>query len=101
MRTRLQQSERKLHNEELNDLYCSPNIVRVIKSSRMRWMEHVVRIGRRGAYRVLVGRSKGKRPLGKPRHIWKNNIKMYLQEVGCGAMDRIIWLMTGTGGAHL
>jgi hypothetical protein len=88
-------------NSAFNDLYSLPNIVRVIKSSRMRWMEHVARIGRRGAYRVLVGRSKGKRPLGKPRHRRKNNIKVDLQKVGCGTMDRIIWLMTGTGGGHL
>jgi hypothetical protein len=67
----------------------------------MKWVEHVARIGKRGAYRVLVGRSKGKRPLGKSRHRWKNNIKMDLQEVGYGAMDRIIWLMTGRGGGHL
>ena len=78
----------KLHNEELSDLYSSPSIVRVIKSSRMRWVEHVARIGRRGAYRVMVGRTKGERTLGKPRHRWKNNIKMDLQEVGCEAMDR-------------
>ena len=60
---------RKLHNEELNDLYSSPNIVRVIKSRRMRWAEHVVRMGeRRGVYRVLVGKRDGRRPLGRPRH---------------------------------
>ena len=59
---------RKLHNEELNDLYCSPNIVRVIKQRRMRWAEHVARMGeRRGVYRVLVGRPEGRRPLGRPR----------------------------------
>ena len=80
---------RKLHNDELNDLYFSPNIVRVIKFSRMRWVGHVARMGRRGAYRVLVGRPKGKIPLGKPRHRWKNNITVDLQEVGCRAMDRI------------
>jgi len=62
---------RKLHNEELNDLYCSPNIVRVIKSRRMRWAGHVARMGeRRGAYRVLVGRPEGKRPLERPRRRW-------------------------------
>ena len=49
----------------------------------------------------LVGKPEGKRPLGRPRRRWEDNIKMYLQEVGCGAMDRIIWLMTETGGAHL
>ena len=59
---------KKLHNEELNDLYCSPNIVRVIKSRRMRWVGHVARMGeKRGVYRVLVGKSEGKRPFGRPR----------------------------------
>jgi len=81
---------RKLHNEELNDLYCSPNIIRVIKSRRMRWAEHVARIGeRRGVHRVLVGKPEGKRPLGRPRHRWEDNIKMDLQEVGCRGMDWI------------
>jgi len=79
---------RKLHTEELNDLYCSPNIVRVIKSRRMRWVGHVARMEqRRGIYRVLVGKPEGKRPLGRPGHRWEDNIKMDLQEVGCGDMD--------------
>ena len=73
---------RKLHNEELNDLYCSPNIVRVIKRRRMRWAGHVARMGdRRGVYRVLVGKPEGKRPLGRPRRRWEDNIKMDLQQV--------------------
>jgi len=60
---------RKLHNEELKDLYCSPNIVRVTKLRRIRWAGHVARMGKgKGVYRVLVGKSKGKRPLGRPRH---------------------------------
>jgi len=81
---------RKIHNEELNDLYCSPNIIRVIKSRRMRWAGHVVRMGeRRGVYRVLVGKPEGKKPLGRPRRRWENNIKMDLQEVGCGGVDWI------------
>jgi len=76
---------RKLHNEELNDLYLSPNIVRVIKSRRMRWAGHVARMGdRRGVYRVLVGKPKRKRTLGRYRLRWEDNIKMDLQEVGCG-----------------
>ena len=81
---------RRLHNEELNDLYCSPNIVRVIKSRRMRWAGHVARMGEeKGVHRVLVGKPEGKRPLGSPTHRWVDNIMMYLQEVGCGYMDWI------------
>jgi hypothetical protein len=81
---------RKLHTEELNDLYCSPNIVWVIKSRRMRWAGHVACMGeRRGISRVLVGKPEGKRPLGRPRHRWEVNIKMALQEVGCGGRDWI------------
>jgi len=81
---------RRLHNEELNDLYSSLYIVRVIKSRRMRWFGHVARMGgERGAYRVLVGKPEGRRPLGRPRRRWVDNIRMYLQEVGCGYMDWI------------
>ena len=81
---------RKVHNEELNDLYCSPNIVWVIKSRRMRWATHVGRMGEsRGAYRSLVGKTELNRRLGRPRRRWEDNIKMYLQEVGCGGMDWI------------
>jgi len=77
-------------NEELNDLYCSPNIVRVIKSRRMRWAGHVARIGEeRGVYRVLVGKPEGRRPLGRSRRRWADNIRTDLQEVGCGYMDWI------------
>ena len=66
---------RKIHNEELNDPYCSPNIFRVIKSSRMRWAGHVARMGEsRGVYRVLVGKPEGKRPLGRHRLRWENKI---------------------------
>jgi len=76
---------RRLHNEELNDLYSSPNIVRVIKSKRIRWAGHVARMGEdRGVYRVLVGKPEGKIPLGRPRRRWVDNIRMDLQEVGCG-----------------
>ena len=76
---------RRLHNEELNDLYSSPNIVWVIKLRRMRWAGHVARMGEeRGAYRVLVGKPEGKKPLGRPRHRWVDTIRMDLQEVGCG-----------------
>jgi len=81
---------RRLHNEELNDLYSSPNIVRMTKSRRMRWAGHVARPGEeRGMYRVLVGKPEGKRPLGRPRRRWVDNIRVDLEEVGCGYMDWI------------
>jgi len=81
---------RKLRNVELNDLYSSLNIFRVIISRRIRWTGHVARMGeRRGLYRVLMGKSGGKRPLGRPWRRWEDNIMMGLQEVGCGGMDWI------------
>jgi len=80
---------RRLHYKELNDLCSSPNIVRVTKSRRMRWVGHVARMGEeRGVYRVLVGKAES-RPLGRPRRRWVDNIRMDLQEVGCGYMDWI------------
>jgi hypothetical protein len=80
---------RNLRNE-LNDLYCSPNIVRVIKSRRMGWVEHVARMGEgRGLYRVLVGKPEGKKPLGKPRRRWEDDSKVAVHEVGCQGMDLI------------
>jgi hypothetical protein len=76
---------RRLHNKELNDLYSSPTIIRVMESRRMRWAGHIARMGEgRGAYRILVGRPEGRRPLGRPRCRWEDNIKMDLQEVGWG-----------------
>ena len=79
---------RKLHDEEFDDLYSSPNIVQVIKSRRMRWAEHIARMGeRRSIYGVLVGKPEGKRLLGIPRPRREDNIEMNLQEVGCGDMD--------------
>jgi hypothetical protein len=76
---------RRLHTEEFNDLYTSPNIIRVIKSRRMRRAGHVARVGeKKGAYRILVGRPEGRRPLGKPRRRGDDNIKMDLENVGCG-----------------
>jgi len=81
---------RKLHDGELCDLYCSPNTVRVIKSRRMRGVGHVARMGeRRGVYRVLVGKTEGKRLLGRPRHRWEDHIKMNIQELGCRGMEWI------------
>jgi hypothetical protein len=81
---------RKLHNEELNDLYSSLNIVWVIKSGRMRWVVHVARMReRRCAYRVWVGKHVGMGALGRPMLRWEDNIKMNLQEVGCEGMDWI------------
>jgi len=81
---------RRLHNEEIKDLYSSPNIVWVIKSRRMRWAGHVARMGEeRGVYRTLVGKPEGRRPLGRPRRRYVDNIRLDLQEVGCGYMDWI------------
>jgi hypothetical protein len=81
---------RRLHNEELNDLYSSPNIVRVIKSRRMRRAGHVACMDlEKGVYRLLVGIPERRRPLGRPRRRWMDNIKVDLQEVGCGYVDWI------------
>jgi hypothetical protein len=90
---------RKLHNEELHDLYSSPSIVRIIKARRMRWTGHVTRMGeKRNAYRLLMGKPEGRRPLGRPRRSWLDNIRMDLVEVGwsevdciCLAQDRDRW----------
>jgi hypothetical protein len=92
-------SWRKLHNDELHVLYSSPNIVRVIKSRRMRWAGHVARLEEgRGVYRVLVGRPEVSRPLGRPRRRWEDNIKMHLTEIGIDGsnwiqlpQDRVQW----------
>ena len=80
---------RKLHKEELNDLYSLPNIVRVVISRRMRWAGHVARMGegKGGVHRVLISKPEGKRPLGRPRRRWEDNIKMDLREVGGGGGD--------------
>ena len=89
-------------NEEFSDLYSLPNIVRVVKSRRMRWAGHVARMGPgRGVNRFLVGKPEGKRPLGRPRRRWEDNIKMDLQEVGGGCGTGWSWLRIGTGGGHL
>jgi hypothetical protein len=74
---------RKLHNGELRNLYSSPDIIRQIKSRRIRWAGHMARMGEgRNVYRVLVGKPEGKRPLGRPRHRWEDGIKMDLMEIG-------------------
>jgi hypothetical protein len=79
---------RQLHNEELHNLYSSPNIIKMIKSRRMRWAGHVARMGEtRNAYRILVGKPEGERPLGRPRCRWVDNIKMDLREIGWDGMD--------------
>jgi hypothetical protein len=81
---------KKLHNEELHNLYSSPSIIRIIKSRRMRWAVHVARMGeKRNVYRLLVGKLEGKRPLGRPRRRWIDNIKVDLLEIGLSVVDWI------------
>jgi hypothetical protein len=97
-------SWRKLHDDELHNLYSSPNIVRGIKSGRMRWAGHVSRMGEGiGVYRGLIGRPEGKRPLGRPRRRWEDNIKIDLREIRIdGAnwiwlvQDRVQWRAFGS-----
>jgi hypothetical protein len=87
---------RKLPNEELHILYSSPNIIRQIKSRRMRWEGHVARMGKnKNVYKVLIGKPEGKRPLERPRHRWEDGIRMDLGEIGCS------WFRIGTGGGLL
>jgi hypothetical protein len=83
-------SWRKLNNVELHSPYSSPNIIRMVKSRRMRWAGHVARMEEgSGVYRVLVGRPEGKRPLGRPKRRWQDNIKMDLREIG---IDGANWI---------
>jgi hypothetical protein len=92
-------SWRKLHNDELHSLYFLPNIVKVIKSQRMRWAGHVACMGEgRGVYRVLVGMPKGKTPLERPRHRWEDNINMDLREIGINGANWFGWLRIGSSG---
>ena len=88
-RDKVREEWRKLHNGELHDLYSSPSILQVIKSRRMWWAGHLTCGGEVRRIRGFVGKTRGKRPLGKSRRRWEDNIKMYLQAVGCGGMDWI------------
>jgi len=93
---------RKLHNEELHDLYSSPDIVRVIKLRRMRWTEQVASmVERRVVYRVLVGKAGGKRPLGRPRHRWRILLRWIFWKWNVGVWTGSSWRRIGTGGGHL
>jgi hypothetical protein len=90
MRVEVTEGWRKLHNKELRDLYSLPSIIRIIKLRRMRWVGHVALTGeKRNAYRLLVGKPEGRRPLGKPGHMWMDNIKMDLLEISWGGVDWI------------
>jgi hypothetical protein len=81
---------RKLHNEEFHNLYCSPSIIRIIKSRRMSWAGQVAQMReKRNAYRILVGKPEENRPLGRPRCRWEDTVRMDLREIGCGGMDWI------------
>jgi hypothetical protein len=93
---------RKLHNGELHSLYSSPDIIREIKSRRMRWAGHVTSMGEgRNVYRALVGKPEGKRPLGRPRRRWEDGIKMDLREIVLGVWSGFTWLRIGTVGGLL
>jgi hypothetical protein len=78
---------RKLHNEELNNLYSAPSVIRMTKSWKMRRAGQVARMGKRNVYRISMGESEGKRPQGRPTRWWLNNIKMNLREIEWGSMD--------------
>jgi hypothetical protein len=93
---------RKLHSEELHNLYSHPDIIRQVKSRRMRWAGHMARMGEeRKLYKVLVGKPEGKRRLGKPRRRWEDGIRMDLREISLGVWIGFDWLRTGTGGGLL
>jgi hypothetical protein len=100
-RTEVRGELRKLQNEELNDLYSLPNIVRVVKSSTMRCAEHVARMGEEsGVHRVLVEKPEGKGPWGRPSRSWGAKLKVGFQDVGGGCGSGWSWLSIGTGGGH-
>jgi hypothetical protein len=93
---------RKTHKDELNDLYSLPNIVRVVRSRRMRWAGHVARMGEdRGVHRVLVGKPEGKSPLGRPIRRWEDNIKWIFRKLEGVVGTGWSWLRIGTGGGNL
>jgi hypothetical protein len=92
---------KKLHNEELHNLYSSPDIIRQIKSRRIRWAGHVTRMEERKLYKVLVGKPEGKRPLGRPRRGWEDGIRLDLRETGLGVWTGFDWLRIGAGGGML
>jgi hypothetical protein len=95
---------RKLHSEELHNLYSSPDIIRQVKSRRMRWAGHVARmVEERNVYKVWVGKPEGKRPLARPRRRWEDGVSMDLREIGLRGVYwiRFDWLRTGTGGGLL
>ena len=93
---------RKLHNEEVNDLYPTPKIFRLMKARRMIWVGHLALMGQGTAvYRILLGKPEGKRPPGRTRCRWEDNIKMDLQQVGCGVWTKLSWLRIETVGGHL
>jgi hypothetical protein len=93
---------RKLHGEELHNLYSSPDIIRQVKSRRMRWAGYVARMGEeRKGYKVLVGKPEGKRPLGRPRRRWEDGVRMDVREIGLGVWIGFDWLRIGTGGGLL
>jgi hypothetical protein len=94
---------RKLHNEELHNLYSSPDIISQVRSRRVRWAGHVARMGdERKLYKVLVGKPEGNRPLGRPRRRWEDGIRMHLREISLGRRwIGFDWLKIGTGGGLL
>jgi hypothetical protein len=90
-RNRVREGRRKLHNEELHNLYTSPSIIRIIKFMRMRWAGHVARMGeKRTLYRLLVGKTEGERPVGRRRRRWLDNIKMDVVKIEWGNVDWIV-----------